>query len=290
MTLQAAIMLGIKASIVLTVFALGLDATLRDITYLFRHPYRFARSIFAIDIVMPAFVLLMVLLVPLPGPIKLALAALSVSPVPPLMPKKARKSGGSENYIIGLLVAAAVVALAFVPLSVALLGWIFGVQAHIPVSTVALLMAVTVLGPLIVGVVVRDLWPGFAERAVKPVATFALILLVVCILPILPGAWPQIMSLVGNGSVAAFTAFVLVGLAVGHFLGGPNADDRTVLAIATASRHPGMALAIAASTFPAQKLAMPAVLLYLIVSAVVSAPYAMWRKRHIAVQHGSPAE
>jgi hypothetical protein len=51
-----------------------------------------------------------------------------------------------------------------------------------------------------------------------------------------------------------------------------------------------MALAIAASSFPAEKLAMPAVLLYLIVSAVVSTPYVIWRKRHVAFQHGSPAE
>ena len=77
----------------------------------------------------------------------------------------------------------------------------------------------------------------------------------------------------------ALAAFVLVGLAVGHFLGGPGEDDRTVLAIATASRHPGMAIAVATASFPEQKLVTPAVIMYLIVCGLVSLPYVRWRKR-----------
>jgi BASS family bile acid:Na+ symporter len=283
-------MFGIKASIVLTVFAVGLEATFRDITYLLRHPYRFAKSIFAMDIVMPVLTLLMIFLFPLPAPIKIVLAALSVSPVPPLMPGKAKRSGGKENYVVGLLVAAAIVALVFVPLSVALMGALFGVHGHMPVSKVALLMAITVLGPMIFGIALRNFWPLLAERAAKPVALSAVILLVLCVLLVLPKTWPQIQSLVGNGSIAAFAAFVIAGLAVGHALGGPDPGDRTVLAIATASRHPGMAIAIAASNFPAEKLAVPAVLMYLIVSAIVSFPYVAWRKRKNAEGHVAPAE
>lgn len=101
-------------------------------------------------------------------------------------------------------------------------------------------------------------------------------------LPLIPTAWPHIWLLVGNGALAAFAGFVLVGLAVGHLLGGPDLDDRTALAIATASRHPGMALAIAASSFPAQKLVAPAIMMYLIVGALVSLPYSLWRKHRTA--------
>jgi BASS family bile acid:Na+ symporter len=55
------------------------------------------------------------------------------------------------------------------------------------------------------------------------------------------------ISLVGNGTILALGAFTLAGLAAGHLLGGPNRDDCTVLALATASRHPGVALAIASA-------------------------------------------
>jgi BASS family bile acid:Na+ symporter len=65
----------------------------------------------------------------------------------------------------------------------------------------------------------------------------------------------------------------VVGLVVGHVLGGPDADDRAVLALATATRHPGVALAIATEIFPTQKLVAPALILYVIVGAISSVPY-----------------
>jgi BASS family bile acid:Na+ symporter len=43
-----------------------------------------------------------------------------------------------------------------------------------------------------------------------------------------------------------------------------------VLALATTSRHPAIAIAIAHANFPQQKLAVPAIVLYLIVSGIVT--------------------
>jgi bile acid:Na+ symporter, BASS family len=81
--------------------------------------------------------------------------------------------------------------------------------------------------------------------------------------------------------------FVLIGLAAGHLLGGPDPDDRTVLALSTATRHPGVAIAIANANFPGGKLAVAAVLLYVLVSAVVSIPYLNWIKRRHAAAAGA---
>jgi BASS family bile acid:Na+ symporter len=279
-TLQAAILFGLKASIMLSVFALGLHVAARNATHLLRHPQKLMRSLVAMDLVMPAFAVLAIAVTPaLPAPVKIALAALSVSPIPPIMPGKAMKAGGTEEYVIGLLVAASVIALVFVPLAVELLGAIFGVQTHIPFGKVASVMLLTVLGPLAAGFAVRNLWPDLALRAARPLATAATVLLLLCTMPVVLTLWPQTMSLIGNGTLVVFAAFVAVGLVAGHLLGGPEPEDRTVLAIATASRHPGVAISIAAINFPEQKLATAAVLLYLLVSIVISMPYTIWRKR-----------
>lgn len=282
MTLRDAILLGFKTSILLTVFALGLRATIPQLTHLVRHPRKFVRSLVAMDVVMPIFVLLVLAVTSLPVPVRIALAALSVSPVPPALPKKVKGAGGTEEYVVGLLVAATVVALIFVPLAVELLSWALHVEAHIPISTIAVLMATTVFGPLAAGIAVSNLLPGIADRAAGPIARAASILLLVCALPIIVSAAPQMIVLARDGTLLAFVAFILVGLAVGHFLGGPDQDDRTVLAIATASRHPGTAMAIAAASFPTQTLVMPAVVLYLLVNALASLPYIRWRKTHAA--------
>jgi hypothetical protein len=92
---------------------------------------------------------------------------------------------------------------------------------------------------------------------VKPLPIAAAVLLVAGVVPILFTKWPEIVSVIGNGTLAAFVAFIVVGLVTGHLLGGPQATDRTVLALSTAARHPGVALPIAAANFPNQKLVLP---------------------------------
>lgn len=99
------------------------------------------------------------------------------------------------------------------------------------------------------------------------------------ILFILFNALPAIPPLIGNGTVIAIIIFILIGLAAGHSLGGPDPDDRTVLALSTVSRHPGIAIAIAHINFPEQKLALAAIVLYLLVNAVVTILYLKSRKR-----------
>lgn len=72
------------------------------------------------------------------------------------------------------------------------------------------------------------------------------------------------------------------GLLAGHWLGGPDPDDRTALAIASSTRHPGVALAIAQLNFP-EETRMPAVLsLFLLVNALETLPYGAWRRRRLA--------
>ena len=72
-----------------------------------------------------------------------------------------------------------------------------------------------------------------------------------------------------------------IGLAVGHFLGGPLAGDRAALAISTASRHPAVALAVATSGSAVEtKPAMAIILLYLLVAMVVCIPYQKWIARN----------
>jgi bile acid:Na+ symporter, BASS family len=134
------------------------------------------------------------------------------------------------------------------------------------------------LVPLIFGIALHQLAPTFAERAAKPVAQVADVLLLIAVIPILIRVWPAVFSLVGNGTVLIMLVIAMLALASGHLLGGPDPDDRGVLALASSARHPG--IAIAHLNFPDQKLAPAAVILYLLVSAIVTAPYLKWTARH----------
>jgi BASS family bile acid:Na+ symporter len=250
MATQAVILLVLKASIILSVFAIGLKATFADATFLFRRPGQLIGALLSMHVLMPLTALAVGAPFDLHPAVKIALVALAVSPIPPLLPKKTLQVGGEASYTIGLLVAAALLAIMFVPVAVELLGRAFGAPRHMSPGAVARLVLLTVLVPLVVGIAVRSLAAAFAARIARPVSLVSTVLLIASALPVLFTAWPTIVSLTGDGTIVALAAFVLIGLAVGHLLGGPDQEDRTVLALSTASRHPGVALAIAHASFP----------------------------------------
>jgi len=200
--------------------------------------------------------------------------------VPPFLPNRVIKQGGSEAYVIGLLAVGALLSIVIAPSIVALLGLVFGVEADTDVGKIAFVVTVTVLAPLAAGVAIGQFLPKVAAAAVRPLALIAVVLLVATAIAAVVAMWPLVMSLVGEGSVFAFVAFVAVAVVAGHLLGGPEPEDRTVLAFATASRHPGVAIGIVGANFADAKLGAASVVLYLLVSMVATIPYTFWRKRH----------
>src|SRR5215467_16052846 len=105
MELAAYVLLAVKASIFLTVFSLGLNAEWQDALYLFRRPVLLIKSLLAMNVIMPLVAAGLVVTFDLPTSVKVALVALAISPVPPMLPKKQMKAGGEEAYAIGLQVS-----------------------------------------------------------------------------------------------------------------------------------------------------------------------------------------
>jgi BASS family bile acid:Na+ symporter len=283
------IRLGLTASILLLVFALGLRATGGDATYLFRQPARLLRGFLAMSVIVPVVAAALAALCRLLPAVEIALLAMAVSPVPPILPSRQLKLGGRSRYVFGLLVAASLVAIVFVPLAIGVLGWLFGRRTHVGAGVVVRVVGVTVLLPLAVGLAVRRVAPMVAERIAPSAARVGHLLLLAGLLAVLIAVGPAVVSLVGNGTVLVFAAVVVAGLVAGHWLGGPDPDDRTALAIASSMRHPGMALAIARLNFPEERLVPAAVLLFILVNVIVTLPYGVWRRRaHSVRAAGTP--
>jgi BASS family bile acid:Na+ symporter len=279
MSLQTLILFVLKASILLNVFAIGLKAGVHDATYMFRRPGKLAKALLAMNILMPLFAVAFVLAFHLKHAVEVALVALAVSPVPPILPRKLRKAGATESDTIGLLVAVGILAIVFVPAAMEILERVFHVPLRMTFASVAALVFFTIILPLALGIAVHTLAPVAADRLVNPIAKIASIALLLSAVVILFSGAPAIWELTGNGTLVAIAAFVLVGLLIGHFVGGPKPENRTGLALATASRHPGIAIALAVANFPEEKLAISAVLLYLLVNILVSIPYHILTKR-----------
>src|SRR5690242_14857716 len=117
MTTAAVIVLAIKVSLALTVLATGMRAGPGDHLWLFRRPSLLARTVLSMSVMMPLVAVLMVSILRLNPAVEVALVALSMSPMPPLLPRKALHSGGAASYTVGLLVAVSVLSVALVPLT-----------------------------------------------------------------------------------------------------------------------------------------------------------------------------
>jgi BASS family bile acid:Na+ symporter len=279
MTLAWLIRWAIRASLLLVVFALGLRATVADATYVLRQPALILRGFLAMGVIVPAAAAALAALFDLHPAVEIAMLAMAVGPVPPILPGKQLKLGGRESYVYGLLVAASLAAIVVVPVAIEVLGRAFQREAHAGPGFVASVVGITVLLPLAAGLAVRSVAPRLAERLSPWASRIGHALLAIGLLVVVAAAWRDVVSLVGNGTVLVIAAVVAVGLAAGHWLGGPDPDDRTALAIAASMRHPGVALAIARLNFPEEQLVPAAVLLFAVVDVVVTLPYGIWRRR-----------
>jgi len=268
----------LKASIAVLIFAIGMTATTEDIVYLWRRPAQLLKSIIAMYIVMPAVAVLMARTFDLPPRTELALVVLAICAGAPLLPKKLIKLGGDPSFVFSLIVTTSLLAIVTVPASLYLLAEVitFDTTAVTPLQVAGLIIK-TFLVPLGVGMLFRLAAPALSERVGDPLLKIASAVMALCALAALAIGFHLVFE-VGLPSLIAFAVFTLSAIVIGHLLGGPNPSDRISLAIACASRHIGLALLIAANARGQHALAL--VVAYLLASAVVSIPYVRWITKH----------
>jgi len=265
--------------IVLLVVAIGLRARLEEPLLLLRRPALALRAMVAMYVAMPAFVLVLVWLLPLRAGVGAVLLGFAVSPVLPPWAKKGAAVGGKSDYVIGLELLSAGVALLVVPLMIWIVFRVFGVTTTLEPLAVEKVLLATVAVPLALGFGLARLWPGAAPRlaALANRAGTVIVLLGAVVLLVVHGR--SILGVLGQGTLLVTVAVIAFGLLVGHLLGGPDPGNREALASATVSRHPAIALVLASGAFPElESTVIGMVLLFLLASLLLPIAYERWRK------------
>jgi len=282
----------ITASVLLLVFSLGARATFADATSLFRNwmkpPYRLQRALLAMYVVVPVVAATMGLMFDLDKPVKVALLAIAVAPIPPILPGKQLKAGGSSEHVFGLLVAVSLCSVVLIPVVVALLGRVFGEASSFGPLRVASLIGVTILIPLLLGLVIGRFAPRWAPVLATWASRLGTVMLALCVVLILFETRHALSALLHGGSLLAIGALAAIAVTAGHWLGGPGPAERSNLAIASAMRHPGVAIAVATANDPQEPIVGAAVLLYVLVAVVLTSSYVLASNRQHASAHGSP--
>lgn len=272
MNLAHVIQIVLTASVLLLVVALGLSTSLHDAMTVLRRPSALARATLAMFVVVPTIAAALALWFDFRRPVEIALLAVAISSVPPILPGKQLKFGGDRAYVFGLLAAMSLVSVLVVPVAVSVIGRLFGQDTRMDAIAVASVVGLSVGLPLLVGIVLRALVPSAARVAAR-LSHLGTVLLAAGLLPVLVHALPGMWALIGGGSVWFIAILVVASVTCGHLLGGPSPAERTPLAIACAMRHPGVALAIARLNFPDEPLVPAAVLLYVLLAGLATTVY-----------------
>ena len=278
------VIIALQCSIWATVFSFGLKAHSGDRGYLARHTNLLARAIVAMLVVMPVAAIILARLFNFDPNVEAAIIALALAPIPPLLPGNETRAGGSGAFAIGLLAVLGLLSIVTIPVSLELLERLFGTPLRMPTAGVAGVILKSILAPLLLGLAVRGFAPTLADKLAGPVSKLAGVLLLLGIVPLLIAVFPVLWQLVTPATLLAFVLFNVIGLTVGHLMGGPDPDQSVVLALSTASRHPMIAISIATANRLDPKVGAT-ILLALLVNAVVGGLYVAWHRR----QHPVPA-
>jgi BASS family bile acid:Na+ symporter len=283
MSARDLVILALQASIIVTVFGFGLRASLADVVYVVRRPSLLLRSVIAMFVVMPVVAVVLAQAFDFRHPVEAALVALSISPVPPLLPRRHDKAGGQVSYGLGLMVTMALLSIVIIPLAVQLIDMFYGKTFSIQPAVIAKIVFTMAVLPLLAGMLCNRFIPKLAHAIARPAILAGKVLLPLAGVVVIVAAHRALGSLLGDGTLVAIVVFVAIALAVGHALGGPDPEEREVLALSTACRHPGIAIALAAAnaTSSADHQVPAAIMLYLLVSIVATVPYVKWQAKRL---------
>jgi BASS family bile acid:Na+ symporter len=265
----------------LMIFALGLRTTIADLLYLWRRPGLLLRSLLAMYVGVPLVAVVMVKSLDLPRSTQVVLLVLAICAGAPLVPRKLAGSGGAPAYVLSLAVTSSLLAVATVPLSVAVLDWLFNAKADVHPWAVAQVVAMSFLIPFLLGVAVHAISPTTSARLVTPVTNVAAAVFLVCAVVMLA---VTVRLVVENGapSFLALVGFTVAALAIGHALGGPRLEDRISLAVLCATRHIGLVILVGFAR--PSRTAVAVLSAYIVAALIVSTPYMAWQRARLAAQ------
>ncbi len=250
-------------------FSLGLNQSIQEITSLWRQPSLLIRSFLSVVILAPIVAIIAALPLPVGSALRGVLLAMAAAPGAPLTTKRAVMAGGSFSYAVSLQVTVSILAVITVPF------WGFVYDAIFPatiisdpVAVLKALLVVQVL-PIGAGVLIRQALPDIANKLEPSVTKIANILFVALILVMLVSTFHL---LIGVGVVPFIVGIpvVAVWLVIGHYLGGPNLEERSALAVGTIARNIGMALLLIQINVPADQMPeiLPVLLAFVLVGAI----------------------
>jgi len=273
----------LTAAIILQVAAVGSQVSPSAVWALVRRPVFVARIGLAMYILTPLLAVLLAQTFSSPRSMKAAMLLLAISAAAPLLPNKLVKLGIDSAHDTALTAVSAVLAILLVPIELPVLGSIFGRDITIGPESVARVLAITFVLPLAAGMVLNLFLGKAADRLAPLAVTLSTIIIGVFVLIVLFAQRATLFSLLRDAGFL-IVLFAAGSLLIGHLCGGPDPAERTSLAIATVTRHPGLALLMATANLRDVPDAPSAIIAFIVGTGLAVIPYTVWRRRRLSLK------
>jgi len=261
----------------IVMFALGLMLGREQIVAAMQRRVILAAVIFAVVVPVPALAVLAVKLFGLSGPVAAGIVLMAISPGAPVALRRALDAGGDRAFAPALHLAIVALAVVTVPLTVAILDWIFARDIAVSPLDIGKQVFFAQLLPMALGATLRAIRPALAAKLEVRLGRIGNLLLLVMAVMVLVDM-PPLIRAVGWTPMIAGVLMTACALAVGSLFAWRDPVVRPAAAIASAMRNPGLALVIATvNRLPPDVTA--AVIGYALGLAVTIIAYLQWRKR-----------
>ncbi|RJP17875.1 MAG: hypothetical protein C4520_15475 [Candidatus Abyssobacteria bacterium SURF_5] len=235
--------------LVTTLLAIGLKVSGGEILASLNNRSLLARSLLANVVLVPLLGLIIVRLVPLAPDVATAILLLAAAPGGVGAIQFSSKGNEPEiSFGAGLLFLLSVLAVFITPLLAKVL-LPAGAPMAMVYGRVILFLLLYLLLPLLLGFAIRGFSEAAAEALTKPIAlvgTLSFVAMVVLTL----GMRREATRAIGGKAILVMLALILVSMAVGWLLGGPEKGGRRILATGTSFRNAPLCLVIALQSSP----------------------------------------
>ena len=271
--------IGLFATVVvfLVMFTLGLMLGREQIAAALQRRVVLLAVVFAVLVPVPALAVLAVKLFGLTGPVAVGIVLMAISPGAPVALRRALDAGGDRAFAPTLHLSIVMLAVVTVPLTVAILDWIFAKDFAVTPLHIGRQVFFAQLLPMALGAALRAVRPALAARLETKLARTGNLLLAVMGLAVLVDM-PAIVAAAGWAPMVAGVGITLGALAVGAAFAWRDPAVRPAAAIAAAMRNPGLALVIA-TVNGAPPSVTAAVIGYALGLGLSIVGYLQWRKR-----------
>ncbi len=272
----------VKATIFSLMLSTGVNLSLEKMLSFWRKPALLFRALFAVVVLVPLVVFILLKLFHLPPEVMIGLIFLAASPGAPLITKRSQMAGARFRYSASLQLTLALLSVIITPITLSIFAVFFqGIPDKVKILDVAQQVMIVQFLPVTLGLLLQKYGAKYAEAIARPLTIISNSLFLVLIILASIIGFPLMFKIWGLPLVA-ITIMVIISLAIGHLLGGPEADKRSILSISCIARNVGLALFIAVLN-EVQQQVIPTLIAYLILGSIFGILYSIWYKRKLKI-------